>query len=609
MLAEGKGDDLSTKSVKNGRKEAESSSHLVCTLEEIRSLVEEGEQLRLNLVELGQLNALLKFGQSVYDKIDSLFSPRPSHMSLQRALQEIRSSVKRALDGCRLSSRVSSLPSSPSKPVLPFLPLFAATSSPSSGRDQPSALKENTPGIIKRTDIPVPPYPSSPEINSIGESQAKRRKTKHETPEKTIPAEKKDKGGARITPEASGDKEGEEYTEDLTRICFCLEPYDPSVASLRCLTCVRLYHGRCVSVTRTKITKAKETYECPACCEEEGIPYAFKTCVWKFPLRGFADLEKFLQAMDKELALPIGPGVDRARRRDCVRLSELDLLDEVFSMALELKKRLSAWIYAPYRYQKVGRASSAEVKSVEEAQTGSSVKLPSLADPVILPPSRKKFDRAVRYLYELKFSLPELQPLVSPLHWANKISWLADVKARKSAAEPPVDLRVYEQSIAKAERIDFDVHKAVKGAFPEGHPAKGMNLAMAPGETCAYAQLDRGQHALREVKSVVQKVQSLKKSVTRALDEGWDAEKVEKAQLLPLMESFEKTYHISVPELEDLKENIQPLCLCRRPYVADELMICCENCEEWYHPKCVKLTEKQVKTLGDDWLCPPCQDK
>ena len=46
-------------------------------------------------------------------------------------------------------------------------------------------------------------------------------------------------------------------------------------------------------------------------------------------------------------------------------------------------------------------------------------------------------------------------------------------------------------------------------------------------------------------------------------------------------------------------------CVCRRPYTG-EFMIRCEECTEWYHGKCVKVTPEEAENMGD-FVCSGCQ--
>jgi hypothetical protein len=45
-------------------------------------------------------------------------------------------------------------------------------------------------------------------------------------------------------------------------------------------------------------------------------------------------------------------------------------------------------------------------------------------------------------------------------------------------------------------------------------------------------------------------------------------------------------------------------CVCRKPYTS-EFMIRCEECKEWYHGKCVKITQEEEEAMGD-FVCSGC---
>ena len=65
----------------------------------------------------------------------------------------------------------------------------------------------------------------------------------------------------------------------------------------------------------------------------------------------------------------------------------------------------------------------------------------------------------------------------------------------------------------------------------------------------------------------------------------------------------------------ELSENIKlknsvtggTYCVCRGPDTGS-FMIQCNECREWYHGTCVKVTAEQAKTI-DIYECPPCTDK
>ena len=49
-------------------------------------------------------------------------------------------------------------------------------------------------------------------------------------------------------------------------------------------------------------------------------------------------------------------------------------------------------------------------------------------------------------------------------------------------------------------------------------------------------------------------------------------------------------------------------CICQEPH-SNKFMICCDQCLDWFHGKCVGITKAQGKELeeaGKDWKCPQC---
>ena len=48
-------------------------------------------------------------------------------------------------------------------------------------------------------------------------------------------------------------------------------------------------------------------------------------------------------------------------------------------------------------------------------------------------------------------------------------------------------------------------------------------------------------------------------------------------------------------------------CLCNQPAGDEFFMIECDNCKNWFHGRCVGVSEDQTKELQEtEWKCPPC---
>ncbi|CAC5424118.1 BPTF [Mytilus coruscus] len=66
------------------------------------------------------------------------------------------------------------------------------------------------------------------------------------------------------------------------------------------------------------------------------------------------------------------------------------------------------------------------------------------------------------------------------------------------------------------------------------------------------------------------------------------------------------------PDCKRQQENTteELYCLCKTPYDESQFYIGCDRCQDWFHGKCVGISEKEASSL-DVYLCPKCkqQDK
>lgn len=57
---------------------------------------------------------------------------------------------------------------------------------------------------------------------------------------------------------------------------------------------------------------------------------------------------------------------------------------------------------------------------------------------------------------------------------------------------------------------------------------------------------------------------------------------------------------IHVLYMQLLRDRSMLYCICRKPY-DQRAMIACDNCDEWYHFDCIKLS-----TAPKIYICPAC---
>ncbi|KAF9619240.1 hypothetical protein IFM89_005794 [Coptis chinensis] len=55
-------------------------------------------------------------------------------------------------------------------------------------------------------------------------------------------------------------------------------------------------------------------------------------------------------------------------------------------------------------------------------------------------------------------------------------------------------------------------------------------------------------------------------------------------------------------------DRVAVFCKCEMPYNPDDLMVQCEDCEDWFHPDCIQMKVEELKML-DRFICHVCSDE
>ena len=54
-------------------------------------------------------------------------------------------------------------------------------------------------------------------------------------------------------------------------------------------------------------------------------------------------------------------------------------------------------------------------------------------------------------------------------------------------------------------------------------------------------------------------------------------------------------------------DEVPVYCLCNSPYNPDVFMVECGTCYDWFHPRCVRMTEEEVEHI-QTFTCPSCKE-
>lgn len=61
------------------------------------------------------------------------------------------------------------------------------------------------------------------------------------------------------------------------------------------------------------------------------------------------------------------------------------------------------------------------------------------------------------------------------------------------------------------------------------------------------------------------------------------------------------------PNCDKLRaKNNELYCLCRQPYDESQFYICCDQCQDWFHGRCVGVLQSEADSI-DEYVCPNCQ--
>ncbi|KAL5715359.1 hypothetical protein ACHQM5_017189 [Ranunculus cassubicifolius] len=54
-------------------------------------------------------------------------------------------------------------------------------------------------------------------------------------------------------------------------------------------------------------------------------------------------------------------------------------------------------------------------------------------------------------------------------------------------------------------------------------------------------------------------------------------------------------------------DRVAVYCKCEMPYNPDDLMVQCDDCKDWFHPSCMRMSIEEAKKL-EHFLCSDCTD-
>ena len=51
------------------------------------------------------------------------------------------------------------------------------------------------------------------------------------------------------------------------------------------------------------------------------------------------------------------------------------------------------------------------------------------------------------------------------------------------------------------------------------------------------------------------------------------------------------------------KPKVELICVCQKPYNPEDFCVGCDDCDGWFHPACVGITEQEAEVIGVFTAC------
>jgi len=444
-----------------------------------------------------------------------------------------------------------------------------------------------------------------------------------------------------------GDNKKDEKGKEL--YCICRRS-NSKLRMVCCDFCQEWFHASCVLITQAQLAALEKDenakYRCPRCSHEAKEPYQYGNLTL-FPRRPkHEDLEKILQLYTSStLHIVEGQMLDLIlrivsfyRKSACQLLKELEeLLPKKSDESLETLKEIN-----PCKVKAV-RKTMRHIEKLNlvipenfEAQEiilrfdirktlSDSCTLEDLED---LLARHRQLKRAKEMDEEKSMKLSQEQESTIQKHPTVKTE--GDVKESKASMkasdektedscqikedkETPVSVkpelkdRATDKAMACEDSGQIEdeknrYHRKRRCKSESQGSSKKTKLQHLSQAKPKYPQAnEEDPFEISLLYNVINKCRRLKSQAKEGLRKRWKPESDAAKRFLDACKGLER---VEIEEVEDLKAKTKVYCLCKK-LAEDVFMIGCDKCDEWYHPKCIGMSEESARKL-DSFICGRC---
>uniref|UniRef100_A0A7S2TQ10 PHD-type domain-containing protein n=1 Tax=Lotharella oceanica TaxID=641309 RepID=A0A7S2TQ10_9EUKA len=168
-------------------------------------------------------------------------------------------------------------------------------------------------------------------------------------------------------------------------------------------------------------------------------------------------------------------------------------------------------------------------------------------------------------------------------------------------AGKPETMTCEDSSSGKDEQTRY--HRKRRCKSDAQSSSKKTKIQPAPQSKPKYPQAsDEDPFEIVLLYNVINKCRKLKSTAKEGLRKRWKPESDAAKRFLDACKGFDR---VDIEEVEDLKSKTKVYCICKK-IAEDVFMIGCDKCDEWYHPKCIGMSEESARNL-DSFVCGRCR--
>eukprot|EP00467_Chlorarachnion_reptans_P010887 CAMPEP_0114498786 /NCGR_PEP_ID=MMETSP0109-20121206/7061_1 /TAXON_ID=29199 /ORGANISM="Chlorarachnion reptans, Strain CCCM449" /LENGTH=1966 /DNA_ID=CAMNT_0001676293 /DNA_START=40 /DNA_END=5940 /DNA_ORIENTATION=+ len=401
--------------------------------------------------------------------------------------------------------------------------------------------------------------------------------------------------------------------------CFCCRPTIPNVDMVCCDTCNVWFHVTCINIPKDLVSSLDDSFDCPKCClkKNKKYPYPNPTVSIKRPrwsevaavgVKYKCLLRATFKSDEFKLLSAITHYLERIQQKiDGLTSRAKEIFDKDSEMTSKryLSKLPESLVESLEEELKRIRNSSVLMKNQEahvlsclwranvRAALADPNELESLED--YLRFGTSTLSTTLKAIQRNEFKPADISTLDNSS--TSLVSARVVVKSEPSNTDEKI-VKIEETATSmKTEPSQISLRKRSSNRISATPPPEKKQKRTKSGSPVdAFPELKRLRDTIHQSKK-------LRIVAKRGISQKWGPHS---KPVEAFLKSCDELDRVEIPEVTQLKSQVQLYCVCKSLYVEGIFMIGCDKCGDWFHPKCIGISESEAQ-LMDDFVCKTCR--